>query len=188
MFRFGWENIPTPGLILPEEQFFQLIATSYNEGVWRGRVTTPHSGGTLGQPGLVGGTLSELRSEQDEAQTDFDRARLYLPGQLGFPTLEFTQRTESRRSSLGSVRVDRDHSRFTIDTEEFVFSQKEDYTELNCRFESGSIAKNRHRRMQEALGFALCQPVWPSAMIFCSGGKRSEVLKSPDHLAADSLF
>jgi hypothetical protein len=87
MFQFAWQNIPAAGSPLPEEQFFQLIATSYNEGGWLGRVTTPYSGVTLGQAGIVAGTLSELRSERDEARTDFDRATLFLPGRLDFPAL-----------------------------------------------------------------------------------------------------
>jgi len=182
MFQFGWQNIPAAGLPLSEEQFFQLVATSYNEGVWHGRVTTPRSGGTLGQPGIVGGTLSELRSERDEAQTDFDRATFFLPGRLDFPALEFTERTEMRKSSLGAVSVTRDHSKFTVAAEEFVFSHEENYTELDCRFEPGSITANRHRRMQEALGFALCRPIWPSAMILRFGGKRLDILQSPDQL------
>jgi len=89
-----------------------------------------------------------------KARTDTDRATLFLPGRLDFPALEFTERTELRKSSLGPVSVTRDHSKFTVAAEEFVFSQKENHTELDCRFEPGSITANRHRRMQEALGFA----------------------------------
>jgi hypothetical protein len=185
MFQFSWQNIPTPGVLLPEEHFFQLVATSYNEGVWHGRVISPHSGGTLGQPGLAGGTLSELRSERNEAQTDGDRATLFLPGQLGFPVLEYTQRPEIRKSSSGPGTITRDHSSFTIGAEEFVFYHEQNHTELHCRFESGSIEKNRHRRMQEALGFALCLPVWPSAVILGFGGKRSDILYAPDRLATN---
>jgi hypothetical protein len=79
----------------------------------------------------------------------------------------------------------RDHSSFTIGAEEFVFYHEQNHTELHCRFESGSIEKNRHRRMQEALGFALCLPVWPSAVILGFGGKRSDILYAPDRLATN---
>jgi hypothetical protein len=182
MFCFIRQNIPTLGFHSPGEHFFQLIATSESEGVWHGRVTTLYSGGELGEPGLVGGTLSELRSERDGAQTDSDWATLFLPRQLDFPALKYTERTEIRKSSLCTVSFTRDKSKFTIDAEEFVLSHKENHTELECRFELGSIDANRHRRMQEALGFALCRPIWTSAMILRRGGKRIDILQSPDQL------
>jgi hypothetical protein len=185
MFQFTWQNIPTPGVILSGEHFFELIATSYNDGVWRGRTTTPQPGGTLGQPGLVGGTLSELRFEQDEPPNEVDRVTFFLPGKLDFPALEYTKRPEIRKSSSGPGTITRDHSSFQIGAEEFVFYHEENHTELHCRFEPGSIAKNRHRRLQEALFFALCLPVWPSAVTLGSGGKKNHILYPPDRLATN---
>jgi hypothetical protein len=185
MFQFTWQNIPNPGVVLSEEYFFEVVATSYNEGVWRGRTMLPHSGGTLGQPGLVGGTLSELRFEQDEAANEVDHATFLLPGKLDFPVLEYTQRPEIRKSSSGPGTLTRDHSSFAIGTEEFVFYHEENHTELHCRFEAGSIAKNRHRRMQEALGFALCVPVWPLAVTLGSSGKRTDILYAPHWLGTN---
>jgi hypothetical protein len=114
-----------------------------------------------------------------------DCATFFLAGKLGFPVLDFTQRPEIRKSSPAPGTFTRDHSSFTIDKEEFVFYHEQDHTELHCRFELGSIEKNRHRRMQEALGFALCLPIWPAALIFSSGGKRSDIVYCPDRLATD---
>lgn len=185
MFQFTWQNIPTPGVVLSEEHFFELVATFYNEGVWRGRTMLPHSGGTLGQPGLVGGTLSELRLEQDEAPNEVDRATFFRAGKLDFPVLEYTQRPEIRRSSSGPSTITRDHSSFKIGAEEFVFYHEENHTELHCRLEPGSIAKNRHRRLQEALSLALCLPVWPSAAILGASGKRTHILYAPEQLATN---
>jgi hypothetical protein len=85
---------------------------------------------------------------------------MFVPTKLSFPTLHQT------RSDGG---ISYDHTEFPIDSENFAFYHRNSVTKLECQLEPASISKNRHRRLQEALGFALCHPIWPSAMILRSG-------------------
>jgi hypothetical protein len=127
---------------------------------------------------VVRGTLTELTSEEGEAPADSDRATMFVPTKLSFPALNQTPRD----SGIG---VSHDRTRFQIDVETFTFYHRANFTELDCQFEPGAIARNRHRRLQEALGFALCHPVWPAAILLESAGKKSSILYSPSRLATE---
>jgi hypothetical protein len=173
IYDFGLRSLRPPGSLFPPESYFRLKATSSSEGVWSGQALLPQA--VSGEETLRG-TLSELISEQGEAPAEFDRATMFVPTKLSFPTFHPTRRD-------GGISYD--HTEFPIDSESFTFYHRNSFTELDCRLEPGSISKNRHRRLQEALGFALCQPVWPSAVILRSGGRRSDILYSPSKLATN---
>src|SRR5438105_9912742 len=46
--------------------------------------------------------------------------------------------------------------------------------------EESGVAQNRHVRVKEALGFALCQPIWPSVTTLCLQNKRIQIIRSPN--------
>jgi hypothetical protein len=165
IYDFGWRSLRPPGSLFPPESYFRIQATSSSEGAWSGQTLLPQS--ALGEE-TVRGTLSELVAEQGEAPAEFDQATMFVPTKLSFPT-----------QGDGGI------TEFPIDSESFTFYHRSNFTELDCRLEPGSIAKNRHRRLQEALGFALCHPVWPAAIVLQSGGKKSSVLYSPSGLATE---
>src|SRR5258708_7735100 len=138
IYDFGWKSLRPPGSLFPPESYFRLKATSSSEGIWSGQALLPQA--ASGEE-IVRGTLSELVSEQDEAPAEFDRATMFVPTKLSFPTLHRT------RSDGG---ISYDHTEFPIDSENFTFYHRNSFTELECRLEPGSISKNRHRRLQEA--------------------------------------
>jgi hypothetical protein len=110
-YDFGWKSARPPGSLFPPESYFRLKATSSSEGVWRGQALLPQAAGSSGEE-TVRGTLSELVSEQVEAPAEFDRATMFVPTKLSFPTLHPTQ-------SDGGISYD--HTEFPIDSESFTF-------------------------------------------------------------------
>jgi hypothetical protein len=178
---FPWLNMPVPGTVFSGGHHFKLVAKSYLNGTWNGRVLMPTAGGTVGQAGLAHGTLSELRFEKKaEEELNFDFAKMFIAGALNFPALNATEQRETRGTSVVSVQGTYDHTKFPVGSEEFTLSHKSKYTELECCLVPGSLARNRHLRIQEALGYALCYPVWPSAIVFQSGRKKEVIVRSPD--------
>src|SRR5262249_25607343 len=140
----------------------------------------------VGQAGLASGTLSELRFEEEaEEETEFDSAQMFVAEVINFPALSATERRETRGTSVVSAQGAYDHTAFKIGSEEFVLSHSDKHTELECLLAPRSIARNRHLRIQETLGFALCCHVWPSAMVLHSGRKKEVILRSPDQLPKD---
>jgi hypothetical protein len=88
LFMFPLLNMTAPGTAFSGDHHFQLVAKSYLNGTWNGRVLMPTAGGTVGQAGLTHGTLSELRFEEEaEEELEFDFAKLFVAWVLNFPAL-----------------------------------------------------------------------------------------------------
>ncbi|MBV9645223.1 MAG: hypothetical protein JO334_16815 [Verrucomicrobia bacterium] len=104
VFLNSLKSIRPAGALLPAENFFRFTAVTYIDGVWTGRVTTPSAGGTFGEAGLAQGTFSELRSERDEKDAEFDVVIFYLNSDSKFPLLHFTERKEEKRPLASSSR------------------------------------------------------------------------------------
>lgn len=167
-------------LIFQDEDFFQLTATDYSGVTWTGRVLAPTSGGVLGSYGIAQGTVSELRSTKDAPSTKTEYVTFHVRGNLDFPALHPTKRKESRGRRTTRLSVGWDYTRFEAGRDVFVISRSENYITIESRLRPGSVAKHRHIRMQEALGFALGQPIWPCVTQIYSNGKRIEILRPPD--------
>ncbi len=183
LFMFPALNMALSGTAYSDEHYFHLAARSYFHGTWNGRVLMPRAGGIAGQAGLVSGTLSEIHfEEEEEGETEFDLARVFISSSLNFPALDPTEHRETRGTEVVRARGIYNHTKFDVDSEEFTLSLEDNYTELECRLSPGSLVRNRHLRMQEALGYALCYPIWPTAMILRAGRQRKVILQSPDRL------
>jgi hypothetical protein len=179
VFLFGYQSIPLSGTPFPDESIFELTATTYVNGTWHGEVIRPIGGGTLGEPGLVYGTLNRMTLEEEHPDSKLEAVSMIFPGELNFPPLESTERYEKVNGVDQLVYAKYDHSKLTIGSEEFTFLHHEKYTEVYCRLNPGAIQRNAHRRMQEALGFALSSPIWPQATTKYSEGKKSITIFSP---------
>lgn len=179
VFLFEHQSMPLSGSPFPADNIFDLTATTYINGTWRGEVIRPTAGGNLGDPGLVYGTLSKIILEEDGPDSQLEAVSMIFPGELNFPPLESTERYEKVNGVDQLVYAKYDHSKLSVGSEEFTFRHYEKYTELYCRLNPGSIRRNAHRRMQESLGFALSSPLWPQAVTQYLEGKKSITLFSP---------
>jgi hypothetical protein len=82
------------GTVLRKEDSFSLRGTSYDGQIFSGETIDPGTGGSLGGPGMVSGTLLELRSVKtvgNRPSVERDYVTFHLPGTLKFPALTMTQ-------------------------------------------------------------------------------------------------
>jgi hypothetical protein len=105
----------------------------------------------LGDPGLVYGTLGKITSEEDSHDSELEAVSMIFPGELNFPALESTERYEKVNGIDQLVYAKQDHSKLIVGSEEFTFRHYKKYSEVYCRLNPGSISRNAHRRMREAL-------------------------------------
>jgi hypothetical protein len=155
VFLFGYQSNPVSGTPFPGDSFFELTATTYVNGIWRGEIIRPTSRGNAGEPGLGYGTLRKITLEEDYPDSGLEAVSMIFPGELNFSALKRTERYEKVDGADQLVYTKYDHSKLSVGSEEFTFRHCSKYTELYCRLNSGSIQRNAHRRMLESLGFAL---------------------------------
>jgi hypothetical protein len=176
------------GTVLRKEDSFSLRGASYDGHIFSGETIDPGTGGALGGPGMVSGTLLELRSVKTvgyRPSVEGDYVTFHLPGTLKFPALTVTETNKTRGGELVNFHATRDYVTFKINEEEFSLSPKAEHVVLNCSFASGvdAIGKNRHLRICEALGFALGQFIIPFAIeLEPYRGEHVKILRAPAYM------
>ena len=167
------------GTVLKKEDYFKFEATSYSGPSWTGRVAEPSLRTRLSGPGIVYGSVPEIRSEHQLLLEELsDYATLFLPNPIDFPTNSATQTLVLRNQIERNNASAYDCAAFKIGPEEFLIYNTGLHAEIECTLEKGSIDANRHLRMREALEFALGQLIIPCAFELISGNKKTTILRS----------
>jgi hypothetical protein len=131
------------GTVLKKEDYFKFEATSYSGPSWRGRVAEPGLETGLSGPGIVYGSVHEVRREHQLPLEEIsDHATLFLPYPIDFPTNSTTQilvlRNQIERDNTSAY----DCAAFKIGPEEFLIFNTGLHAEIKCTLEKGSIEIN----------------------------------------------
>lgn len=169
------------GKMIPEDELWNLTACSYSGETWAGKVPDL---GTLGLPifkgGMIHGRVPILASELlfPTGTPNQESAILFLPNKLAFPAMEMSKSETSYGKSAAQTSINRDHSNFSSGTDEFLIAEGKECSWVQCLFPPGGIEEHRHVRIQEALMFALAQPVTPCALETTTREKKRTELRS----------
>jgi hypothetical protein len=82
VFLDQFSRMRPAGTVLRKEDSFSLRGTSYDGQIFSGETIDPGPGGTLGSPGMVSGTLLELRSVKtvdNRPSVERDYVTFHLP-------------------------------------------------------------------------------------------------------------
>jgi hypothetical protein len=84
------------------------------------------------------------------------------------------------------LRGTRDWAQFESGEERFTLSHAGNHTEISCDLKASAVAGQRHRRIQEALTFALGQVLHPCAIKITADGTRTTALYEWSALGRDA--
>jgi hypothetical protein len=161
--RESASNRPS-GTILKDEDYFKLKISPYSGGSWEGMVADPNFRTGLSGPGIVYGSVHEVRREHHLPGEELsDYASLFLPNRIDFPANSTTQTLVLRNQIERNNTLAHDSAVFRIGREEFLIYNNGIHAEIECTLEKGSIGINRHLRIRDALEFALAQLIIPCA-------------------------
>jgi hypothetical protein len=137
------------------EDYFELTAHAASSEALKARLLYPRvqndtPEGVWDGPGTASGKVYQLTHQCELKEDVPDRARFLLRKKLIFPCL-WNEKGVSPQEHLDINLVD----------EHLDILDREDGTEIRCSLKNGSILRNHHWRMIEALEFAFGQSIYP---------------------------